>query len=242
MTNTFRDKRIRVSVETIDADGNVIEQHMEDELGTIFDNILEAASWLSDEGAISASASTADATRWFSTEGAMNFKTGETTTKAYHPVGYTEAEMKTLFYTVEKMLNLGNPLTLDYRDIDDWEKVAAFYQADENGIIQSPRTPFTGAHVAVAYIDGYAPSVKAATEALKEQIAKEAETNDDVFPGQTFFELSARDAVYFKLTDRPVLVASIKDGSASYEFMSRDDLVSQAAAMKADNVNRPFGR
>jgi len=243
MTQSADGKRIKVTFETSNPDGDVIDQGFEDEIGQSFNNVLEAATWLTDEGAVHPSASDAKGPIWFTSDDHTDFKTGEATRRSFHPTGFTQNELNSLYFAVQNIMNLGNPMVLDNALVDDFEEYARTFKVDDDGIIIAATDKrLVGAHQAVAYIERFAgPAVN---NQLKASLANEAKVSaDDFFPGQTFIELSPRDAIYFCLTDRPILVSTITaDNSISHQFLSRAEIKAQAEEMKADGANRPFGR
>jgi hypothetical protein len=243
MTQSAVTKRIKVTFETSNADGDVIDHGFEDAEGCAFDNILEAATWLTDEGAVFPSASDAKGTIWFTSEDNTDFTTGEATRRSFHPTGFTQNELNSLFFAVEQSRNLGNPMVLDKTMVEDFEEYARTFSVDEDGIVTAAADRrLVGNHQAVAYIEKFAGPVL--SDHLKASLASEAEVaTEDFFPGQTFIELAARDAIYFGLTDRPILVSTITANSTvSHQFLSRAEIKTQAEEMKADGVNRTFGR
>lgn len=243
MTQSTNMKRIKVTFETSNADGDVIDQGFEDAEGRSFDNILEAATWLTDEGAIFPSASDAKGTIWFTSEANVDYSSGQATSRSFHPTGFSRNELNSLFFAVTHASNLGNPMVLDKALVDDFEEYARSFRVDEEGIITAATDKkLVGHHQAVAYIEKFAGPV--VNSELKASIAKEAEVSpEDFFPGQTFIELAPRDAIYFGLTDRPILVSTITaDSAVSHQFLSRSEIKAQAEEMKADGVTRTFGR
>ena len=243
MKHSMNSKHIKVTFETSQPDGDVIDQGFEDAEGTSFDNILEAATWLTDEGAIFSSASDAKGPIWFTSEAQIDFETGNATTRSFHPTGFTQDELNSLFFAVTQGRNLGNPMVLDKALVEEFEEYAQSLQVDDNGIvIAAPDKKLVGHHQAVAYIEKFAGPV--VSNELKVALASEADlAPEDFFPGQTFIELAARDAIYFGLTDRPILVSTITAGGAvSHQFLSRSEIKAQAEEMKADGIARTFGR
>jgi hypothetical protein len=243
MTQPPATKRIKVTFETSNPEGDVIDQGFEDAEGQVFDNVLEAATWLTDEGAIFPSASDAKGPIWFTSDDDTNFTTGHVTRRSFHPTGFNQNELNSLFFAVSQAQNLGNPMVLDKALVDDFEKYARTFRVDEEGIVtHATDRRLVGHHQAVAYIEKFAgPSV---SPDLKASLAREAEVaTDDFFPGQTFIELAPRDAIYFGLTDKPILVSTITaDGTVSHQFLSRAEIRAQAEDMKAEGVTKPFGR
>ncbi|TLX16280.1 hypothetical protein [Rhizobium sp. MHM7A] len=243
MTQSAGTKRIKVTFETSNPEGDVIDQGFEDAEGRAFDNVLEAATWLTDEGAIFPSASDAKGTIWFTSEDDTDFTTGQATRRSFHPIGFTQNELNSLFFAVSQGKSLGNPMVLDKAMVDDFETYARTFRVNDDGIItDATDKKLVGYHQAVAYIEKFAGPV--ISNQLKASLAREAEVaTEDFFPGQTFIELAARDAIYFGLTDRPILVSTITaDSTVSHQFLSRAEIRAQAEEMKADGVNRTFGR
>jgi hypothetical protein len=243
MTPSKNMKRIKVTFETSNPEGDVIDQGFEDAEGREFDNVLEAATWLTDEGAIFPSASDARGTIWFTSEADTDYKTGQSTSRSFHPTSFTQSELNSLFFAVTQARNLGNPMVLDKAMVDDFEQYARSFKVNDDGIItDAADRKLVGQHQAVAYIEKFAGPV--VSSELKASLATEADiAPEEFFPGQTFIELAARDAIYFGLTDRPILVSTITaDSTISHQFLSRAEIKAQAEEMKADGVTRTFGR
>lgn len=243
MADSANKRLITVSYEISDPEGNVIEQGFENETGQSFDNILEAATWLTDEGAVYPSASDAKGPLWFHSEDYVDHKTGQSTRRAFHPKGFTQTERDSLFYAVQSAQNLGNPMILSKAMVDEFEEYARTFTVNEDGIVTSASDKnIVGYHQAVAYIEKFAGQI--VSDEFKTSLAREADiAPEDFFPGQTFIALEPRDAIYFGLTERPILISTITaDNTISHQFMSRAEIKAQAEEMKSDDVNRKFGR
>jgi hypothetical protein len=243
MTKTADEKLIKVTYEISDAEGTVIEQGYENETGETFENVLEAATWITDEGAIHPSASDAKGPIWFSSEDHVDHKTGQTTRRSFHPHGFTQNELNSLFFAVQSANNLGNPMMLGKAMVDEFEDYARSFTVNEDGVVTSAADKrLVGHHQAVAYVEKFAGPI--VSNDFKASLAQEAEmAAEEFFPGQTFIELEPRDAIYFGLTDRPILVSTITaDSTVSHQFLSRRDIRAQVEEMKAEGVTRTFGR
>jgi hypothetical protein len=94
-------RRIRITYEIVTYEsaehGDAAERGFEDEDGVPFDHVGEAIEWLNKEGIAEASSSDIDHFGWLIGHHDQDFRTGDTKTKSYHPVGFTDDEMDAIF-------------------------------------------------------------------------------------------------------------------------------------------------
>jgi hypothetical protein len=193
-------------------EGEPSERGWADEDGVEFDTVLEAAVWLSDAGAVHSSSSVPSANIWFDSEAYEDPRTGRTTESSFHPSGFSEREIATLFEVVTRMTRLGHPDSLDYCWADEWKEFAQGLTIDEYGtIIEAADVSLKGVPAAVAYVERFGVDNGAV-----EWIA-----GDD---GGEYVVLSDNDAVFFTTLDRPVLVQHSQNGVPSYSFASKEYL------------------
>jgi len=177
--------------------------------GEEFATLLEAAVWLQDEGAVHASSSEPVPHMWFTSEVIQDPHTGQETESSYHPSGFTEREMATLFLVVRDMPKLGHPDRLEYCWADEWLEFAKDLTIEDGVITASPDPSLVGMHTAAAYIERFA---------VDRQEEVEWQDGPD---GTDCLVLPTNDAVFFASLDRPVVARRISDNGVSYSMEKR---------------------
>jgi len=96
-------KKIRVTesydivTEESSQDGDFAESGWNDEEGREFDSAREAAKHICDEGGIEPSSSQFHKGVWYNTEEEMDRNSGDSTTRAFHVKGASEAQQKAIY-------------------------------------------------------------------------------------------------------------------------------------------------
>lgn len=225
---------IKSTFETLDAEGEVVERGFENEEGVAFDNILEAASYLQDQGACHPSASFPHENIWFTTGEDQNFRTGESTTRSYHPKGFSDTQLKTLFAVATARQNfIGHPMCLDFCYVDDYEASRKEMTIDANHIVQASEvTSLVGKHEFEAYMREFATDKHQTDEKLNAMLEVEAGGRlDDLVPGTVAFEMK-HDKVYFDLMATPIVIVTKTEYGDAYQTVSKEGLVEFAKANK----------
>lgn len=179
--------------------------------GVEFATVLEAAVWLQDQGAVHPSSSEPAQRMWFNSEVNQDSRTGQETESAYHPSGFTDREMKTLFLVVRDMPKLGHPDSLEFCWVDEWMEFARDLTIDEGGTITaSADASLIGMHSAAAYIERFA-------------VDRQEEVDWREGPdGTDYVVLPTNDAVFFATLDMPVLVRKVSNAGVSYSMADRE--------------------
>ena len=189
-----------------DHDGDASERGWVDETGVEFENVLEAADWLRDEGAVHPSSSEPAARIWFDGEDDVNFASGRVTVASYHPSGFTDRELATLHAVVVKSVPLGHPDMLGYCFIDDLQAFQKDFVTDADGVIvESTDESYLGTPLAAAYVERFAGFGEDSPW----------EPTDD---GSVYVHLGLNDSVLFNVLDRPVLVRRQGEDGPVYGF------------------------
>ncbi|WP_327211273.1 hypothetical protein [Rhizobium leguminosarum] len=189
-----------------DHEGEPSERGWTDEDGVEFDTVLEAAVWLSDAGAVHSSSSVPSANIWFDSEVYEDPRTGRMSESSFHPSGFTEREIATLFEVVSRMTRLGHPDSLDYCWADDWNEFAAKLTIDDQGtIVDASDGSLVGMPAAAAYVERFGVDAGA--------VAWGAGPD-----GAEYVSLSSNDAVFFSTLDRPILVQRDAEGARTYSL------------------------
>lgn len=199
-----------------DHDGDASERGWEDSVGVEFETVLEAAVWLIDSGAVHPSSSWPSSNLWFSSDPYQDSSTGTETEKSFHPSGFSDREIATLYHAVTGFVRLGHPDSLGYCWVDEWDEFAEGLEIDHCGTITSSDDPLLiGIPAAVAYVEKFGDEPGAWSEA------------ED---GAEYVELNNNDAVFFCTLDKPVIVARTVDGKRRYNFETTDYLESKMSA------------
>lgn len=226
--NAFDNRKITSTFEVINLDGEVIDSGFLDESGVSFRNVLEAAAWLTNEGASYSSSSEPVLNTWFYFE-SWDHKTGELTKTNYHPKGFSQDEIESLSFAVESGLFIETPSELTHTSVEEWE---AFAKANVD--LEKPS-------LIAKYLDRFAEDnlFKEKSE-FKASMPKDFEVEiADLFPGCAFCQLTDIDAVYFGVTRNPVLKTQIDDGKLRYDLISVTDFLAQARTRSDENNDTP---
>lgn len=204
-------KKIAVSYATYEPEheGEASERGWINEEGEEFASVLEAAVWLQKEGAVHASSSVVTPNMWFQSEVCQDPRTGNETETSYHPSGFDEREMATLFTAVIEMTRLGHPDSLEYCWADDWFEFAEDLVIEQGVIVASPDESLIGMPAAAAYVERFA---------VDRQEHVDWQEGPD---GTDCAVLSTNDAVFFATLDRPVVVRNVSEQGVSYSLENK---------------------
>ncbi len=230
-----KQRLIKITYETCDPEGTIFDSGFENSEGVRFGNVLEAAAWLKDEGAVFASASTAEDTRWFSSEPSIDFETGIETTRAFHPQGFPDREIASLFYAVEGMSNSQtlDGSSLSHCSLEAFEDFAllALKVDEENMINHAIDTRLVGKHAIVAYLEQFGqPGLPRETYEFKSMASHLGYNFRDFQSIGNFFRVLDLDAIYFGITATPIIHSGIQDGKTFHNLMSVKDFIELANA------------